>query len=464
MEQTRTNLIRSLNPLVDYLLLNFSLIIVYNLFHTGYLNWAGDKSYVHVILIFNLVWLLATNIIRLYSITAFGYIYKKSFKAYFLYVFLVSYIVMYLNNIASYNTNSQYLLASMCLYGVLLGLWKISLVKTVAHLNVFRQPLRTAIIVGGSRTGIELYNRFKNDSSLGYQILGIFHDSPLEETLKELHLGHIADCINFSRKNSVAEIFCTLPFSQKHIIEKLIKESDKNMIRFKLVPEHYAFLQGTLLEQSLNRTNAYAIRVEPLENLVNRLVKRVFDIAFSLFVIIFILSWLYPIIYLLIKLESEGAAIFVQPRSGRDNVPFNCYKFRSMRINNDANSSQATKGDARVTKIGAFLRKSSLDEMPQFFNVLIGNMSVVGPRPHMLNHTEQYSNLIDQFMVRHFIKPGITGWAQINGHRGETKLVEDMKARVEADVWYMENWRFNLDIKIIFSTFLKTIGGDKYAY
>jgi putative colanic acid biosynthesis UDP-glucose lipid carrier transferase len=464
MEIKHTNIIKSLNLLVDYILLNISLIIVYSFLHQNYFSWVVDKSYIHVILVFNLVWLLSANIIKLYDISGARQLYAKSIKTYLLYVVLVSYIIMYLNSVESYNTSSHYLFVSMCLYGVLLAIWKISLVSSIKHATFFRQPLKNAIIVGSGRASTELYNRFKNNPKLGYNVLGMFHDAPVIDPFQKLHLGDTDSCISFAQQNNVAEIFCALPFSQKDKIERLITESDKNMIRFKLIPEHYEYFQNTRLTNSFNAIDAYSIRVEPLEDMTNRIVKRLFDIGFSLFVIVFILSWLYPIIYLLIKLESGGPAIFVQPRSGRNNQPFNCYKFRSMRVNKESNSLQATKGDARVTKIGAFLRKSSLDEMPQFFNVLMGDMSVVGPRPHMLNHTEQYAKLIDQFMVRHFIKPGITGWAQIRGFRGETKAVEDMRARVEADVWYMENWDFSLDLKIIFSTFFKTIVGDKYAY
>ncbi|MHB8207560.1 sugar transferase, partial [Mucilaginibacter sp.] len=150
--------------------------------------------------------------------------------------------------------------------------------------------------------------------------------------------------------------------------------------------------------------------------------------------------------------------------SGRDNKPFKCYKFRSMKVNNESDKKQATRGDERITLIGAIMRRTSIDELPQFFNVLRGNMSVVGPRPHMISHTKQYSQLIDTFMVRHFLKPGITGWAQIRGLRGETKNTEDMLARVEADVWYLENWSFLLDLKIVFLTFFGTVRGDKNAF
>jgi len=198
--------------------------------------------------------------------------------------------------------------------------------------------------------------------------------------------------------------------------------------------------------------------------MLNRFLKRSFDTIFSILVIVFIFSWLFPILAVLIKLQSKGPVFFVQIRSGRDNKPFKCYKFRSMRVNDESDKKQATRGDKRITLIGAIMRRTSIDELPQFFNVLRGNMSVVGPRPHMISHTEQYAQLIDTFMVRHFLKPGITGWAQIRGLRGETKNTEDMLARVEADVWYLENWSFLLDLKIVFLTFFGTIRGDKNAF
>jgi len=198
--------------------------------------------------------------------------------------------------------------------------------------------------------------------------------------------------------------------------------------------------------------------------MLSRFFKRLFDIIFSLFVIIFVFSWLCPILAILIKLESRGPVFFIQLRTGKNNQHFKCYKFRSMRVNHEADKKQATRDDHRITKIGAVLRKTSLDELPQFFNVLIGNMSIVGPRPHMIQHTEEYSQLTDKFKVRHSLKPGITGWAQISGLRGEVNNTEAMLKRVDADVWYMKNWSFVLDLKIIFLTFWITLKGDKNAY
>jgi putative colanic acid biosynthesis UDP-glucose lipid carrier transferase len=350
----------------------------------------------------------------------------------------------------------------MTLFGCLLLLCKFIFYKTVGSSSIIYGPVRKAVILSEGRSGADFYNRFKKDM-VGYKIMGLFDDNPPAITDDHLYLGRIETCMAYVIKHKVDEIYCALDPSKKSTIERLIKDSDKNMVRFKLVPQHFDYIQKFLPASVIN-ANVLSLREEPLENILNRALKRVFDVMFSLLVIVFVFTWLFPIIYVLIKMESPGPVLFVQPRSGRDNTTFNCYKFRSMYVNRHADNLQAKKGDSRITRIGAFLRKTSLDEMPQFFNVLFGDMSVVGPRPHMLKHTEEYSNLIDHFMVRHFIKPGITGWAQINGLRGETKLLEDMQARVEADVWYMQNWSFDLDLKIIFSTIFKTIRGDKYAF
>ncbi|HMZ48484.1 MAG TPA: sugar transferase, partial [Flavobacteriales bacterium] len=179
---------------------------------------------------------------------------------------------------------------------------------------------------------------------------------------------------------------------------------------------------------------------------------------------VFVLSWLIPLLALAVKLSSPGPVFFKQTRLGEGKKKFSCYKFRSMRVNKEADSKQATKNDPRVTKVGAFLRKSNLDEMPQFLNVLLGQMSVVGPRPHPLKLNDQFRDIIDKYMVRHFVRPGITGWAQVNGFRGETRTPELMEKRVDLDVWYLENWSFKLDLKIIVKTVTNMLGKDERAY
>ncbi|MBS1529352.1 MAG: sugar transferase [Bacteroidetes bacterium] len=195
-----------------------------------------------------------------------------------------------------------------------------------------------------------------------------------------------------------------------------------------------------------------------------RIFKRSFDILFSLFIIIFFFSWLCPILAILIKIESPGPVFFVQRRTGRHNTTFKCYKFRSMYVNSESDSRQASRNDGRVTGLGSFLRKTSLDELPQFFNVLIGNMSIVGPRPHMISHAEKYSRLTEQYEVRHTLRPGITGLAQVSGLRGELPDQDALLKLVSADVWYLQNRSFLLDLRIIFLTFWLTLRGDKNAY
>jgi len=196
----------------------------------------------------------------------------------------------------------------------------------------------------------------------------------------------------------------------------------------------------------------------------NNFVKRTFDIVVSLFVIVGILSWLTPILGLIIKLESKGPVFFKQKRNGLDYKEFYCYKFRSMKPNPLADLEQITKGDERVTGVGRIIRKTSIDELPQFINVLKGEMSVVGPRPHMVSHTHMYAEKVDKFMVRHFVKPGITGLAQVSGYRGEVEDETDIINRVKYDIFYLENWSIFLDIKIVFQTIYNAIRGEEKAY
>jgi putative colanic acid biosynthesis UDP-glucose lipid carrier transferase len=216
--------------------------------------------------------------------------------------------------------------------------------------------------------------------------------------------------------------------------------------------------------ESIESLPVMAVRNEPMQAFHNRVIKRAFDIVFSTIFLLTIFPVLYVIFGILIKMSSPGPIIFKQTRTGIYGQDFDCYKFRSMHVNDLADKKQAEKHDPRITKIGYFLRRSNLDELPQFFNVLKGDMSVVGPRPHMLKHTELYSSIIDKYMVRHLIKPGITGWAQVNGYRGETKTMEQMEGRVRSDVWYLENWSFILDLKIVLVTILNMFHGEKNAY
>jgi putative colanic acid biosysnthesis UDP-glucose lipid carrier transferase len=291
------------------------------------------------------------------------------------------------------------------------------------------------------------------------------------EELENIHelsrypiLGTINGALDVCKRYGATEIYSTIVPEQNPGIYRLIKKADQNCIRFRIVPDIGALVKRQVYIDYLNEIPVLSLRREPLDDLGNKIKKRLFDILMSGLVTVFILSWLIPLIGLLIKLESKGPVFFRQQRSGQDNKSFWCLKFRSMRVNDNANTVQASRNDARITRLGQFLRRTSLDEFPQFLNVLMGDMSIVGPRPHMLKHTADYSKIIDEYMIRQFLKPGITGWAQVNGFRGETKTLDQMKKRVEYDLWYMENWSMWLDMKIIFLTVFNTIKGEENAF
>jgi len=442
------------------------MIIAYLFADNTFLFWTSNH-YLPIVLVFNLIWLLAANITGLYeqvlskdSIKT----YRSVIKTYFLFISITSFTVIILIGAKSYFISREYLIYSLALFGFFISLWKLVFLSIRKSERASLIDNRTFVIVGGGRITEDLYHFFLVNPGLGYKLKGLFYDDPKGTALGGVHIGTIADCMKFVRNNKIDEIFCTLPATQAIKVEELMIEADKNLIRFKYVPEYYDFAKRPTYIENFGHIPVISVRPEPLENMLNRFLKRMFDVLFSLFIILFIFSWLFPILAILIKLGSKGPVFFVQIRSGKDNKPFKCYKFRSMKVNSESNKTQATRGDSRVTKLGVVLRRLSIDELPQFFNVLIGNMSVVGPRPHMISHTRQYSQLIDKFMVRHFLKPGITGYAQVNGLRGETKTTEAMLQRVEADVWYLENWSFLLDLKIIFLTIWNAVKGDENAF
>ncbi|MDA9663574.1 undecaprenyl-phosphate glucose phosphotransferase, partial [bacterium] len=323
---------------------------------------------------------------------------------------------------------------------------------------------RNVIIIGGGDVAKQLYKYFYTEKGLGNRLISVISNKLSFDLDKKVLNSEIDDLENLIQKNEIDEIYYTLSLNNTNQIKKLRNICDKYMIRFKLVPDFRAFLYKNVDINFLDDVPVITIRKEPLTDFANKTVKRIFDIIFSLFVILLFLSWMYPIIAILIKFSSKGPVLFRQLRTGKDNEDFICYKFRSMSINNDADLKQVSKGDVRVTRIGSFLRKTSLDEFPQFFNVLFGSMSIVGPRPHMLLHTKEYSELINKYMVRQLIKPGITGQSQVRGYRGETKELRQMEGRVRLDVWYIENWTLALDINIIFQTIFQVFSGDKNAY
>ena len=340
----------------------------------------------------------------------------------------------------------------------LIGLSKFTLYYLLQkYRTIFGGNYRMTVIIGRNRQTKVLENLFNFHPEYGYVHKKTFN-------VKDKEVFSLEACFKFIEKENIDEIYCSISELSNLQIHKIIDFADNNLKILKFLPDNKDIHSKKLKYEYYDYIPILSLRNIPLEDSVNQFIKRAFDIFFSSLVIIFILSWLTPIIAILIKIESKGPVFFKQSRNGFNYKEFDCYKFRSMTPNEDANIYQATKGDLRITKVGGFIRKTSIDELPQFFNVLFGDMSVVGPRPHMVSHTNMYAKRIDKFMVRHFVKPGITGLAQISGYRGEVETDKDIIGRVKYDIFYIENWSMLLDLKIIFKTFINAVKGEEKAY
>ncbi len=320
------------------------------------------------------------------------------------------------------------------------------------------------IIIGYNTVATKLASYFEEET-VNIKLIGFVENEQFINQISHYPVfSDIRDTIKIARENKIQEIYSTISPKDNNEIYEIMSFAEKECIRFKLVPNLNAFVNKSFKVDFIRDLPILTLRTEPLEDVGNKILKRALDIIISSLVIVFILSWLIPLIAILIKLNSKGPVFFIQQRTGKNNSIFNCLKFRTMKTNAFSDKIQATKHDDRITKLGAFLRKSSLDEFPQFINVFTGEMSLVGPRPHMVKHTHDYSEIVDEYMTRLFLKPGITGWAQINGLRGEIKNDKEVMLRVSNDLWYLENWSILLDIKIIILTFFNIIKGDKKAY
>ncbi|GAA4233935.1 undecaprenyl-phosphate glucose phosphotransferase [Postechiella marina] len=316
--------------------------------------------------------------------------------------------------------------------------------------------IRNVIVIGDNEKTRQLIKTFNTRLDFGYKFQSQFKVKNDDFSLDK--------CFNYIIEKDIDEIYFSIAELSNKQINRLVDFADNNLRELKFIPDNKDIFSKKLKYEYYDYIPILSIRTIPLQDSVFKFIKRLFDILFSSCIIVFVLSWLTPILAIIIKLESKGPVFFKQSRNGFNYKEFDCYKFRSMTPNKNANLHQATKGDMRITKVGAFIRKTSIDELPQFFNVLFGDMSVVGPRPHMVSHTNLYARRIDKFMVRHFVKPGITGLAQISGFRGEIEEDKDIINRVKYDIFYIENWSILLDLKIIIQTVANAVRGEEKAY
>jgi len=413
----------------------------------------------HLIYI-NLSWLIIASLSNLYNTYRFTNLTKLMARLVVQYsIFVLAYIAYYSITQQTFNGPHQ----SKILYLFLIGLILIRLFFFIS-LRIYRIKggnIRRVVIIGCGANDRTLKEFFNSRKEFGYKFLGSFCDKNIND---KYHKGSVDLSFDYILNNDIDEIYCSLSDLAKPQLQKFIKFADENYKTLKFIPNANNFLKSDSHVEYYDYIPIISLRNNPLSVSFNKLVKRIFDILFSLGTIITILSWLTPLLFILIKLESKGPLFFKQTREGINGKRFNCYKFRSMYHNDFEDLKQTTKNDNRVTFIGKIIRKTSIDELPQFFNVLFGNMSIVGPRPHMISQGKKYKEMVNKYSVRHFVKPGITGLAQVRGYRGEIYKNIDIQNRVKFDIFYIENWSFLLDLKIILQTIFNALKGEENAY
>jgi putative colanic acid biosynthesis UDP-glucose lipid carrier transferase len=397
---------------------------------------------------------LSTNFYVIYRYTKVTHILKLIFRQFFFYGLIVYAFIGFFKQ-----PNMSRLALAKYVAFVFVAVFIIKFVSyylLMKYREKVKGNIRNVVVIGDNKKTQQLINVFTERTEYGYDFKKQF--SPKEDKFNML------DCFHFIVRNNIDEIYCSVSELSDSQLNGFINFADNNLKTLKFLPDNKNIFSKKLKFEYYDYLPILSLRDIPLHSSINAFIKRTFDVLFSLFVFFGILIWFAPILALLIRLESKGPIFFIQKRTGFDNKEFQCFKFRSMAVNDDADAKQAGKNDMRVTKIGRFIRRTSIDELPQFYNVLFGNMSVVGPRPHMLKHTDEYANKVDKYMLRHFVKPGITGLAQVRGYRGEIEQDSDIQNRIKFDIFYVENWSFLLDLKIIIQTILNGIKGEEKAY
>ena len=447
----------------SFLIIPFSVVfnlMIINL--TLYFLTPETYAYSGVILSVNLSWLLIGIGLNFYSIDRkekFINKFHKFLRHYF--VFVLSYFTVLAFANISFDPQKQIIVLAVMLFFLSTYRWLF-----FESRKIYRRGggnyLR--VVVLGKDKNLKYLKEIFEKPDYGYRYLGYFQGKSAKGTDLTKSLGSFEDSFKYILENRVDEIYCAVSQFTVDELVQIRSFADNNFKRLKLIPDNKGFYSSSMEFEIFEKVPVLNLRKTPLEKNYAKYGKRIFDIVVSSFMIIFVLSWLIPLLFLLNHFESKGPVIFKQLRHGYNKKPFWCYKFRSMAVNKEANITMCTRNDLRITKIGKFLRKTSIDELPQFFNVFFGDMSIVGPRPHMEFHTVEYENNVDKYLVRHFAKPGITGLAQVRGYRGEIIRKSDIINRTRMDIFYLEKWTALLEVQIIYETISCAIKGDSKAY
>ncbi len=446
----------------DYIIINL-LFIVGKLYFFEFDEKTFTQDYRIQFILLNISWLVITVITKPYKslkMNESSLHFNALTKSFFLLIFTS---LIYLNFIFSINVDYRNLVFYFLLLGFCMTLTRFFLFLYRKHnrSKLGRKTLSfNTVLVGENQISSSLLSNNNLRRSMG--IRGTY--TPVSKDTNSRYLGGIDQLFHDLETTKITNIIFCDDNIDVELYKQIVEIAEHKMIRIYMVPDFKYVNLGPYYLDVIHEVPFLKLLKEPLSNPKKQILKRTFDIVFSLFVILFLLSWLIPLVALVIKIESNTSVFFLQKRSGLNNETFNCIKFRSMAVNKSSDLEITTKNDPRVTRFGAFMRKTSIDELPQFINVFLGEMSVVGPRPHMISQTEMYSKITKKYMTRHIVKPGITGWAQVMGSRGEIFTHIDMEKRVEKDIWYIQNWSFFLDLKIIFLTLYNIVKGDDQAY
>lgn len=438
--------------LSDVFLLNLAIALSFVATSGVYYQSQGNNE-LYLTLFSNIGWVFLVLVSNPYSLNK-GWSMAKIFKSQLAFLFV--HVLIIFSLIVFFRKNfSITQLALVYLFFIPLFFTLKVVIVFIRRLFIKEIPFRNYVLIGRNSLSEEIRKYYLLNSQEGYRFSGYFDYDSNPQLMQSLS--------EFCRKNEVHEIFYCVDSPDNKQLQQLVSFGLDSLIKVKLVSGGFSQNQSIQLDR-YDQVPAIDTATLPLDEFRNQFIKRAFDLAVSIIFLVLVFSWLYPLLAILIKVDSKGPIFFIQLRNGLKNRPFGCYKFRTMSFEKDAEFRQAVKNDPRITKVGKFLRKSSFDELPQFINVFKGEMSLIGPRPHPIKLNEEFAEKIATLTSRHYVKPGLSGLAQCMGYRGETKNLEAMENRIRLDRYYIENWNFWLDIKITFLTIISILRGSEKAY
>jgi len=450
--------------ITDFILINLSFFLASLISHTSDLSLEKNQPYL-LLVILNFVWFFYINASDFYQEFLI-----RPFPIQIYNILKLSIVISIFNILFLFIIKQQLYTRNFVVINGLLILITITIRSIIfkAALRALRnkgKSIRNLLIIGANKTGEKFREVITKNPGYGHRFVGFISNS-LEDDV----IGTFSELDKIIKEKNVEDVVIALHADSGINLDEIVSICNKNAVKIHVIPDFVKFLSGRFQISSVSNIPVITVRDEPLNEFLRRFIKRVFDIFFSLMVIIFFLSWFMPLVCLLIRLDSKGPALFIQIRLGMRKKPFKCLKFRTLAYQKESSVEfePVSKKDTRVTRIGRILRKTNLDELPQFINVLKGDMSVVGPRPHPIGVEMVYEKVFEDIKMRYNVRPGVTGWVQINGLRGEVSDEEENKQRIlekmKYDLWYIENWSLKLDFQIILITIWHMIRGDTKGF